>query len=76
MKSSTQRNRNRRRNELDVVQSNAASLHHVNETPGRGNENVAAALNVLQLADNISASVHNTGARLGSVGKLHTSEHR
>ena len=55
---------------LDKVEANAAAFHQVHQAARRSHHELAAALNVAQLVDNVRAAVRDARAHLGAVRKL------
>jgi hypothetical protein len=56
--------------ETAELQRNLASFHEVHEATGRGDEDVATAVKILQLHALFSASVDADGAQAGAPGEL------
>jgi hypothetical protein len=48
--------------EPNVIQANAAALHHVHKTTRRRDKQIAAALNVAKLAADVGSTIDNTGS--------------
>ena len=55
---------------LAAVESDLASLHHVDETSRCRHQQMAATLKIPHLGADVSSSIHHTRAHVGAVRKL------
>ena len=55
---------------LAIIEAHFAALHQIDETAGRGYEQMTSALQVADLCANVGATIDNAGAHVSAVGKL------
>jgi hypothetical protein len=56
--------------EFDVCQTNSSTFHQIDQTTGRGSQQVASTFNLTQLLSNIGTTVHDAGFDPRAVGEF------